>query len=258
MLDKLNFMETLRSVVELTKTSNKPLPREEIESYFEGMELTEEQHQMIYEYLLNPQTEEVVEETETEEASLDESIDEDNEQQSHEIGEEQAQISTFLQMYLEEIYDLPKLTKEQEANAYSRLLSGDETVIQKISDHWLPKVVEMAKEYEKRKVNLEDVIQEGNMGLLHGLNSALGNGGDIDVNGFLKNSIKESMESYIDEMMDDEDWESTVVAKSTLIYEAKKVLQEQLGHVPSVQELADYTKMEIEEITDILSLAKEK
>ena len=43
MIDKTNFMETLRSVVELARTSNEPLSREEVMSYFSDMELTKEQ-----------------------------------------------------------------------------------------------------------------------------------------------------------------------------------------------------------------------
>ena len=47
MLDRNAFMETLRSVAELGRTSTEPLSKEEILKYFEGMELTEEHVEMI-------------------------------------------------------------------------------------------------------------------------------------------------------------------------------------------------------------------
>ena len=43
MLDRTAFMETLRAVAEVCRTSAEPLPKEEILKYFEDMELTEEQ-----------------------------------------------------------------------------------------------------------------------------------------------------------------------------------------------------------------------
>ena len=54
MLDRNAFMETLRSVAELGRTSTEPLSKEEILKYFEGMELTEEHVEMIYQYLQLP------------------------------------------------------------------------------------------------------------------------------------------------------------------------------------------------------------
>ena len=54
MLDRSSFMETLRAVAEVTRTSAEPLAKEEILKYFEGMELSEEHVEMIYQYLQLP------------------------------------------------------------------------------------------------------------------------------------------------------------------------------------------------------------
>ena len=58
MLDQVKFMETLRAVADVARVSTTPLTKEEINEYFDGMELTEEQQELVYQYLLNPQTEE--------------------------------------------------------------------------------------------------------------------------------------------------------------------------------------------------------
>lgn len=57
MVDKITFMETLHSVQEIARTSANPMSREEIQSYFQGMELSEEQQEMIFQYLQTPQQE---------------------------------------------------------------------------------------------------------------------------------------------------------------------------------------------------------
>jgi len=58
MLDRNKFMETLRSVSEIARVSQKPLSKEEIENYFSHMELTKEQKEMVFQYLQNPQVDE--------------------------------------------------------------------------------------------------------------------------------------------------------------------------------------------------------
>jgi hypothetical protein len=54
MLDRNTFMETLRGVAEICRTSTTSLSKDEILKYFDGMELTEEHVEMIYQYLQLP------------------------------------------------------------------------------------------------------------------------------------------------------------------------------------------------------------
>lgn len=250
MLDRVKFMETLRSVAEIARVSTTPLSKEEINGYFDEMELTDEQQEMVYQYLLNPQPEEPVEEVNQEQEVSDEGQAEDEQSQA-----EQPQESMFLKMYMEEISEIPGLSLPEEREAYVKLIDGDGSVIQRISDHWLTKVVSIAKTYEKHNVNIEDIIQEGNIGLLMGIQTLLGTQKMIDVEEYLKESIQKAMEDFIDEMNTEDDWESTVVAKTTLIHEAKKAMTDDLGRTPTVKELSDFTKLSEEEIQDILNLS---
>lgn len=267
MVDKITFMETLRSVAEITKTSNEPLSREEIQKYFENMDLSEEQQEMVYQYFLTPQpdiTENEVESSSEQENTNQELLSEEDltdevtSGEDTELKSEELSDSSFFQMYLEDVNVLPEVSKKEEQELYKQLQDGDEYVLTYLSDLWLKRVIELAKVYSSRNVNMEDVIQEGNIGLLLGLKNLIGNKDDIDIEGYLTQSIKESMEQYIDEVVNDDDWESTVLAKATLIHEALKALTEELGRTPSLSELCDYTKISVEEITDILSLSKEE
>ena len=62
MLDQNTFMETIRKVTEIMKTSEETLSREQILSYFDSMDLNENQKNMIFEYLMKPQDEATEEE----------------------------------------------------------------------------------------------------------------------------------------------------------------------------------------------------
>lgn len=55
MVDKNLFIETLHEVAEIAKTSQQPLTKEEIRKYFDQMELSAQQEEMIYQYLKLPE-----------------------------------------------------------------------------------------------------------------------------------------------------------------------------------------------------------
>ncbi len=68
-----------------------------------------------------------------------------------------------LRLYLEEVYALDVAGDPQKmAEAYAR---GQNMVIQKLTNHMLPQVVERAFDYTGRGVLLLDLIQEGSLGL---------------------------------------------------------------------------------------------
>ena len=73
------------------------------------------------------------------------------------------------QLYLNEIGVNPLLTAEQEL-ALSRLVrTGDEPARQKMIEHNLRLVVNIAKHYLNRGMPLLDLVEEGNLGLIHAL-----------------------------------------------------------------------------------------
>ena len=69
--------------------------------------------------------------------------------------------------YLHEIGDLPLLTREQEVALAQRVEAGDAQAAQELAQHNLRLVVSVAKKYLGRGLPLLDLIQEGNLGLLH-------------------------------------------------------------------------------------------
>ena len=83
--------------------------------------------------------------------------------------------------------------------AYGKLLSGDGSVIGRIAESWLPVIAQLAVPYAERGVNLEDVIQEGNMGLLIKLSELQGAGEIPAVSDILQGSVIAAMEEYIAE-----------------------------------------------------------
>ena len=75
--------------------------------------------------------------------------------------------------------------------------------------------------------------------------------------GTLNLEITHAMEIYIDEMTESKDWESAMLAKTNLLHEAAKYMAEEMGRMPTVEELSEYTKISRDEIKDIMGLSED-
>ena len=72
----------------------------------------------------------------------------------------------ILNMYLKEISRIPLLTREEENELAIRAAAGDREAKRKIVSANLRFVVNVAKKYQNQGIPLEDLISEGNIGLL--------------------------------------------------------------------------------------------
>lgn len=191
MLDRNAFMETLRSVAEIRRTSTEPLSKEEILKYFKDMELTEEQTEMIYQYLLLPP-----------EVQTAEPEPEEEEEEPQPVVEESEEENIYFQMYLDDLAQIDEMSEEEMKEAYQKLLSGDTSVIGAISESWLRSIAELAIPYAAQGANLEDVIQEGNMGLLIKLSELAGAGDVPGIDAILEGAVSAAMIAYTEENME--------------------------------------------------------
>ncbi len=73
------------------------------------------------------------------------------------------------QLYLTEIGAKPLLTPEQELETARRVRAGDFAARQRMIEHNLRLVVNIAKHYLNRGIPLLDLVEEGNLGLIHAL-----------------------------------------------------------------------------------------
>ena len=71
-----------------------------------------------------------------------------------------------LKKYLDEIKDTKTLSKEEEAELAQRIQNGDEKAKGELITANLKFVVYVAKNYQNRGLDLEDLINEGNIGLV--------------------------------------------------------------------------------------------
>lgn len=249
MLDRSKFMEMLQSITEVAKVQDNRLTKEEIAEYFSEMELEEAHFQHIYQYL--------GENGITVPGFLYKKVEEDEVEKDEQgqKNEEEEKKSPVLSMYMEELSSLEIISEQEKTPLFLGVRNGDEEAKKRLFEGYLPIVVELANKYKGKGMLVEDLIQEGNLGLFEALEKVgeISNIDDADT--FIVESIRQAMVEVVDEEIGENDWEETVLAKTGLISEAAKYLAEDMGRVATVKELAEFTKLTEEEITDILQLS---
>lgn len=225
------------------------MTKEEIADYFKGMEVTKEQFEAIYQYLGDNGV--------TVPGFLYQKIEGAKEEENGEeeqAGKEQVQ-SVAHRLYLEELESLETLTEQEKTRLFLAVRNGQEEAKGPLLEGYLPVVAALAEKYKNKGMLVEDLIQEGNIGLLQALDKVSDIAKVEDADTFLVESVRKAMVDAVDEEIGENDWESSVLAKSGLINEAAKYLAEDLGRVATLQELAEYTKLPEKEIEDIRKLS---
>ena len=72
-------------------------------------------------------------------------------------------------MYLSQIGFTPLLTAEEELKLSRRALKGDEAARKRMIESNLRLVVKIARHYNRRGLAFLDLIEEGNLGLMHAI-----------------------------------------------------------------------------------------
>jgi RNA polymerase nonessential primary-like sigma factor len=91
------------------------------------------------------------------------------EETQNDVPDESEFRNDVTQLYLNEIGANPLLTAEQERELSRRVRQGDFAARQKMIERNLRLVVNIAKHYLNRGIPLLDLVEEGNLGLIHAL-----------------------------------------------------------------------------------------
>ena len=136
----------------------------------------------------------------------------------------------------------------------------------------LAQVVKIARNYADREnvkkgiTGMDELIAEGNVGLLEAIsvieenkkNFVDNNVPNFDsIDGAIYMEVTNAIESLLDTVTSDKDWESAVLARTNLLNEAAKYMTEEMGRVPTKEELSEYTKIPVDEIRGIMGLSKD-
>ncbi len=240
-MDRAEFLKKLGDLVEKAKKQESQITIEEVKVFFEKEELTEEQMDLVFDYLLSQKI--VVK------GYL--KINEDVEEKISLTADEEA----YLEEYLEDLNAFkPEIDGERQA-LFAELANGNHNVRDRLIEIYLKEIVDIAKEMYHEAIFIGDMIQEGTVALIMGLELIQSAEGAHES---MVEQIKAGMQALIEEQTELSNRDKKMVEKVNLLDESITNLTEELGRKVSIDELAVYMGMDEEEILDILKLTGEE
>jgi len=161
-----------------------------------------------------------------------------------------------VRMYLKEIGKIPLLSPEEEAEVATRMAQGDEKARQKMTEANLRLVVSIAKRYVGRGMQLLDLIQEGNLGLLKAVEKFDHTKG-FKFSTYATWWIRQSITRAIADQARTIRIPVHMVETINRVIRTAHTMVQHLGREPSAAEIAAEMKMDVAKVEDILKIAQE-
>ena len=169
---------------------------------------------------------------------------------------ENAKLDDPVRMYLKEIGRIKLLTPEEEQEIAKKMAEGDEDARKRMSEANLRLVVSIAKRYVGRGMQLLDLIQEGNLGLMKAVEKfdyTKGYKFSTYATWWIRQAITRAIADQARTIRIPVHMVETI---NKVIRVSRQLLQE-LGHDPSAEEIAAEMNIPVEKVRDILKIAQE-
>lgn len=267
-MEKEQFLGKLKKLVELGKSKQNALDVTEINDFFTGDNLGPEQMDEIYNYLEqnNIVVIPIIDDTllvdddslllddiddDFSEDKVEEDIDLDAIDLLEGIGTEDP-----VRMYLKEIGTVPLLSADEELRLAKKKAEGDESAKERLIEANLRLVVSIAKRYTGRGMSFLDLVQEGNLGLIKGVEKfdyTKGYKLSTYATWWIRQSVTRALADQARTIRVPVHMVETINKMSKM----QRKLTLELGYEPSVTELAEALEMSEDKVMEIMQIARE-
>lgn len=254
------FQKKLQELVRTAKEKKNVLEYGELQAVFADQNPTEAQYEKIMEYL-NAKGIDVLKVSDSDDALLPPE-DEEFEEDEPDLEKEDLSVPEGtttddpVRMYLKEIGRIPLLSAEEEVELAEKMSQGDESARQKLVEANLRLVVSIAKRYAGRGMQLLDLIQEGNLGLIKAVEK-------FDYTKGYKFStyatwwIKQAITRALADQARTIRIPVHMVESMNRVIRTSRQLMQQLGREPKPEEIAKKLDMPTEKVQEILKISQE-
>lgn len=247
-MNREEFQEKLAELGKLAEKNENRLTGDQVREFFSAMELKEDQYELIFAYLASRQV--VV-------AGYVPAKGEEEKKQQEKppLSEEEKH---FLKSYQMELDRLELL-----ADAELLLLchqveeTGDELAKAKLTEQLLPEVLRLAHDFRGQELSLGDLVQEGNIGLMLALETIGIRSPESTPLEYLRKEICHAMAQAVEDDRTEKEAGNLLADRLNHLRDEIKKLTDELERKVSVEELAVYMDMPVEEIESLLKLAGE-
>ncbi len=265
-MDKDILNSQCDALVEIAKIKSNTLDFNDINDHFAGITLSPDDLEYIYSYLEKKKVEVLrvpLEDPSFDDVPLDddllagledelaEDIDLDSPDLLEGVGTEDP-----VRMYLKEIGTVPLLKEEEERELAKRKAEGDEEAKNRLIEANLRLVVSIAKRYTGRGMSFLDLVQEGNMGLIKGVEKFDYTKG-YKLSTYATWWIRQSVTRALADQARTIRVPVHMVETINKLSKMQRKLTLELGYEPSVKELAEALDMTQEKVMEIMQIARE-
>lgn len=232
------FAKTLEQVRKTAKEQGNCVSKEQVEEAFAPLHLGGEQMDMVYAYLHQRKI------------GIGGPVDLDE----YLAPEER----DYLETYLDALKELPEVSDgEREAITLSAM-AGDGDARNRLTELYLPEVVEIAKLYAGQGVYLEDLIGEGNVAVASGVTMLGALEHAAEAQGMLGKLIMDAMEEYIAENAEEVKKDRRILDKVNKVAKAADELYEELHRKVTIEEVMQESGMSRRAIEDAVRMSGNK
>ena len=262
---QLKTLEELQREIEQKLQSEDEVSQDEIldEAIRNGLSAADEEKLMEWlsekEFSIDDEAEESDEETdddnEDEEAEEEETEDSDSGRDPYIEKNKSKTPSDSVRVYLKEIGEIPLMSAEEEYETAKAAAEGDPDAKERMISSNLRLVVSIAKDYTNRGLSLQDLIQEGNLGLIHAVDKYDYSKG-FRFSTYATWWIKQAIARAIANQSRDIRLPVHLTEQINRINRAQRTLMQELGRDPTVEEIAaQFEGMTPERVQELQKLA---
>ena len=259
----LTFEEKLSKLLELAKSKKNVLDEKEVLDAFAGEELTPEKLDRIYDFLDKKHVD-VLKMSNDDDMDPDLFSEDEDADPEDEIDVEHIDLSVPegigvddpVRMYLKEIGKVPLLSPDEEIELAKKIELGDEEAKKKLAESNLRLVVSIAKRYAGRGMQLLDLIQEGNLGLIKAVEKfdyRKGYKFSTYATWWIRQAITRAIADQARTIRIPVHMVETI---NKLIRVSRQLLQ-QLGREPTPEEIAKEMEIGVDRVREIMKIAQE-
>ena len=236
MMDReILFAKTLEQVKKTAKEQGNCISEEQVREAFAALKLSEEQMGMVYGYLHQHKIG-VGEPVDPEEYLAKEEKD-------------------YLDTYLEELRALPELSEGEREAVTLSAMAGDTDAQSRLTEVYLPEVVEIAKLYAGQGVYLEDLIGEGNVAVAMGVTMLGALEHASEAQGMLGRMIMNAMEEYIQENAEEAKKDQKIVDKVNKVADVARELAQEFRRKVTIEEVMEESGLGRKVIEDAIRMS---
>lgn len=233
-VNEQQFIAKLSELKDLAESQGNVITEEQLNDLVEEIELDSEQKSLVEEYL------------KAQKIGIGEPVDLDE----YMTDEDRH----YINLYLEELEELPKLTDGEKEAYLIQAMAGDFDSRQKLIEGFLPQVVDIAKLYVGQGVPLEDLIGEGNVALTVIVDMLGSMESPKEAEELIVSQIMEAMESFIEEDFALKQEFNEWAEKANFVLDKAQSLSEELLRKVTVEEVSKETGLDIDFILDVCEI----